>query len=620
MPYLQDLIHRFEVGPWFRYLRISLSCLTVVMLVVGYNGRSFRNMSSVEAMDAAQVGRNLSRGKGYTTLFIRPLSIHLVKTRNAIKHGTPNRGSTDDARLKEMHPDLANPPVYPCVLAGLMKVLPFKYAVDKTHPFWSVPARMPTPDSPRTFWRYEPDFLISLFNQMLFFGVIVLVFFLTRKLFDPNVAWTSAMLLLGCELMWRFSVSGLSTMLLLLIFTLLVRCLVWVESEALEPKGGPGRLFLLAAATGLLAGLGALTRYAFGWVIVPVLVFLMLFAGARRTALCLAALGVFLVVLTPWLYRNWNVCGWPFGTAGFAVVEGTPVFPEHRLARSLEPNFNGVSLRPLIQKLLSNSREILQNDLPKLGGNWAAPFFLVGLLLGFRNPAIRHLRYFLVGTLGLFIVVQALGRTQLSEETREINSENLLVLFVPFVLVYGVSLFFLLLDQMNLLFRELRALIIGAFGLVMCLPMIFAFLPPRTSPVAYPPYYPPAIQQTASWMKENELTMSDIPWAVAWYAQRQCLWLTLDADAEFFAVNDFLKPVRALYLTPQTMDNRFLSQWWRAGEHSWGSFCVNTIVKQQIPGNFPLRHAAPGFFFPEQLFLADWERWRKTPEGLPREQ
>ena len=59
----------------------------------------------------------------------------------------------------------------------------------------------PTPDSPRTFWRYEPDFLISLFNQLVFFGVIVLVFFLTRKLFDPNVAWTSAVLLLGCELM-----------------------------------------------------------------------------------------------------------------------------------------------------------------------------------------------------------------------------------------------------------------------------------------------------------------------------------------------------------------------------------------------------------------------------------
>ena len=610
MPYLQDMIHRLEVGPWFRYLRISLSCLAVVLLVVGYNWRSFRNMGSVEAMDSAQVARNLSQGKGYTTLFIRPLSVHLIKARNVAQHGAGD----DDARLKGMHPDLANPPVYPCVLAALMKVLPFKYPVDRTHPFWSVAALRPTPESPRQFWRYEPDFLISLFNQILFFGVIVLTFFLTRRLFDPIVAWTSTVLLLGCELMWRFSVSGLSTMLLLLIFTALIWCLVLIESEVREPKGGHRRLFLLAVAAGVLVGLGALTRYSFGWIMVPVLVFLMLFAGARRAAVCLAVVGVFLVVIAPWMYRNWNLCGWPFGTASFAVVEATPIFPENRLARSLQPNFNGVSLRPLIQKLLINSREILQNDVPRLGANWAAPFFLVGLLLGFRNPAVRRLRYFLVSTLGMFIAVQSLGRTQLSVETLELNSENLVVLLVPFVLVYGVSLFFLLLDQMNLYFRELRVIIIGVFGLIMCLPMIFTFLPPKPSPVAYPPYLPPLIQQTGAWLNENELMMSDIPWAVAWYAQRQCLWLTLDADAEFFAVNDYLKPVRGLYLTPQTVDSRFLSQWWRAGEHSWGAFCVNTIIRQQIPGTFPLRHAAPGFFFPEQLFLADRDRWRKTPE------
>lgn len=614
MPYLQDLIHKLEVGPWFRYLRISLSCLALVMLVVGYNWRSFRNMGTLEAMDAAQVARNLSEGNGYTTLFIRPLSIHLVKTRNETKRGTPFSGtSTDDARLKEMHPDLANPPVYPVVLAGLMKILPFKYPVNTTHPFWSVPTARPTPANPRQFWRYEPDFLISLFNQVLFFTVIVLTFFLTRRLFDPGVAWLSAVLLLGCELLWRFSVSGLSTMLLLLIFTLLIWCLSLIESEVREPKGGQPRLFLPAAAAGLLVGLGMLTRYSFGWLIVPVLGFLIFFGGARRAALCLAVLGVFLVVLSPWVYRNWNVSGTPFGTATFAVVEGASSFTEHRLARSLEPDFRSVSTRPLIHKLLATSRQILQNEVPKLGGSWATPFFLVGLLLGFRNVAIRRLRYFLMGTLVLFVVVQSLGRTQLSEDSPEINSENLLVLLGPLVLVYGVSLFFLLLDQMKLLFRELRYIIIGVFGTIVCLPMIYNFLPPKSSPLMYPPYYPPDIQQIAGWMKENELIMSDIPWAVAWYGKRQSIWLTLDAQSEFFAVNDLLKPIRALYLTPQTMDSRFLSQWVRPGEHSWGSFILESMINRNIPSNFPLRRAPSGFL-PERLFLTDRDRWSKPPE------
>ena len=91
----------------------------------------------------------------------------------------------------------------------------------------------------------------------------------------------------------------------------------------------------------------------------------------------------------------------------------------------------------------------MTSELPKLGGSWITAFFLVGLLVGFRNPAVTRLRYFLLGCVVVLVLAQALGRTQLSEESPEINSENLLVLLAPLVLVYGVSLFYLLLDQMR---------------------------------------------------------------------------------------------------------------------------------------------------------------------------
>ena len=100
-------------------------------------------------------------------------------------------------------------------------------------------------------------------------------------------------------------------------------------------------------------------------------------------------------------------------------------------------------------KLNTNLRQIITSELPKLGGSWVTAFFLVGLLLGFRNPAIARLRYFLLGCGLVLVFAQALGRTQLSEDSPEINSENLLVLLAPLVLVYGVSLFFLLLDQIH---------------------------------------------------------------------------------------------------------------------------------------------------------------------------
>jgi len=72
--------------------------------------------------------------------------------------------------------------VYPLVLAGLMKVLPFHYPIELKKPFWSDNSR---------FWRHQPDFQIAMFNQILLLVVVALTFFLARKLFDVNVAWLS---------------------------------------------------------------------------------------------------------------------------------------------------------------------------------------------------------------------------------------------------------------------------------------------------------------------------------------------------------------------------------------------------------------------------------------------
>jgi hypothetical protein len=219
------------------------------------------------------------------------------------------------------------------------------------------------------------------------------------------------------------------------------------------------------------------------------------------------------------------------------------------------------------------------------------------------------MRYFLLMCLGTFIVVQALGQTQLSNESPEVNSENLLVLLVPLVFCYGVSFFFTFLEQMKLSVLQLRYAVIAAFAALSCLPMIFMLLSPKASPVVYPPYYPPDIQHTAGWMKENELMMSDVPWAVAWYGRHQCVWLTLNTQDDFFAINDYLKPVQALYLTPETMDGKFVSDLVRSGEHSWGSFITLGVLQNQIPQGFPLRNSPTGFL-PERLFLTDRERWK----------
>ena len=613
MPSLQDLLHNVVVGGGKRYVRVGLALLAVVLVIGLYNLRAFRNMGTQEAMDAAQLARNIAQGKGYTTLFIRPFSMHLLTQRNKAKEGAPTAGNVaDPAQIRGMHPDLANPPGYPVVLAGLLKVCGFDYAITTTQTFWSNSGR---------FWRYKPDFVIALFNQLVFLAAITMVFLLARRLFDPAVAWLASGLMLGTELFWRFAASGQSTMLLLVIFLGLVWCVVLLEEEARAAKWGPLGIIILAALAGVVIGLGGLTRYAFGWLIIPVVAFVIVFGGRRRVVLGLITLAAFIVVMAPWVARNYHVSGKPFGTATYSVVETTMAYPENRLQRSLDPDLGHIPLMAYWMKLNTNLRQIVTNELPKLGGSWITAFFLVGLLVGFRKLAITRLRFFLLGCGVVLVFAQALGRTQLSEESPEINSENLLVLLAPLVLVYGVSLFYLLLEQMRLPFLEMRYIVIGLFSLLACLPMIFVFLPPRPAPVAYPPYYPPAIQTVAGWLKEKEMAMSDIPWAVAWYGQRQCVWLTLrckhdvkdpNTHEDFFAINDYQKPINALYLTPQTMDARFLSQWIRAGEQSWGSFILESMVKKKVPDDFPLSESQAGWL-PEQLVLTDFQRWRKAP-------
>ena len=506
MPSAQDIIHRLEEGAGARFVKLAVLVMAVSSLFVGYNWRAYRNLGSMEAMDAAQVARNLSEGNGFSTLFIRPLSIYLITNHNAGRTIVSSAtGTSDPAMLKQPHPDLANPPVYPLVLAGLMKVLPFNWEIhslkkpgDKTQfSFW---------DRDGKFWWYQPDVFITLFNQVLLLVLVFLTYRLAQRLFDDKIALLSALLVLGAEILWRFSASGLSTLLVMIFFLLLVRCLLELETGVRENTMPRKRQLQLVAAVGLLVGLGAMTRYSFAWILLPTTAFLMLLTGKHRFNNTVLALLVFGVVCAPWITRNLVVCGQPFGTASFSYMEATPAFPGHKMQRSLAPEFSKFELQMFWRKTLTNLRLIVGSELPRLGGSWVSAFFLVSLLLPFRNLGINRLKYFLLACLVTLALVSAVGRTQISEEERELSGENLLVLFTPLLLIYGTALYKVLRDQLHFSAPELRTIADGAFVAVACLPLVLALLPPRTTAVAYPPYYPPLIQRVSNWMRKVSIS------------------------------------------------------------------------------------------------------------------
>jgi hypothetical protein len=354
-----------------------------------------------------------------------------------------------------------------------------------------------------------------------------------------------------------------------------------------------------------------LTRYSLGLLILPVLAFVLLFVRRGQGWLCVALAVSFVAVLGPWLARNYAVGGNCLGTAGYALFEQIPPsFTEDRLERSLNPAgaLRRVTPGDVVDKLLVNARGMFENDLPRLGGSWISAFFLAGLLVPFRNPALRRLRWFVLWSLGLLFVAQALGETHLTADSPEINSENLLAPLAPLVFMFGAGFFYILLDQLAPRhLPEARAAGIGVFMALMCAGYLFALVSPPNAP-EFSPYMPAHIQRVAGLMGNDELMMSDIPWAVAWYGNRPCAWLTLDDGPAFYRLNQ-IKPVRMVYLTQRTTERRFLSQM-AVEPNSWGNFILDCWVHREAPDGFPLAYAPSGYL-PYQMLLSDRPRWQE---------
>ena len=577
---IQELIHRLEVGEGARYLKLAGIVLGLIGLTVVHDIREYRNFSSQEAMDFAQLARNISEGKGYQTQFIRPFSVYLIQQHQGDRY----------PHLQDNHPDLANAPVYPGLLAGWMKLLPFNYPITMTQ--W--------------FEKYQPEMLICVLNQIFFFLAIFLVFRTAKNLFNNTVAWVSAILFAATEQMWQFSLSGLPTLFLMLVVLGIAGCLVALKRAEDEDKHGRFWYAGMALLTGGLMAVGALTRYSVGWLLLPVLAFIFIFLRRRCWMLATVAVVSFLLVLSPWLTRNYAVCGHLFGSAGYALVEETKAFSGNTLGRSIEPDLSQVSPTDTLRKLLVNLALIIGDQLPRYGGNWFCAFFLVGLLLPLRSPVSTSLRWFLVIAIVVLAVVQALGQTHISRDFPVINTENLLILLFPLVLIFGVAMFSILLEQIDFSLPELRHLLVGGVMLVASAPLVFKLLPPREYP-ADSPYYPPIIQQAGLWMEPKELMMSDMPWAVAWYGQRPCMWYTLTVKPEFYTVNKSYAPVNALYLTSLTSSEGLPSQLLQIPD-SWSWFVMEATTLTNVPSGFPLTHAQSDFL-PDQFFLSDRKRW-----------
>lgn len=156
---IQDLVYNVDVGIGLQMIKVGLYVLMVLVTILLYTVTQFKGLKDAEAMDYAQLGRNLLQQKGFITQCVRPASMWYM-IENSKKHNPQI----------DRHPDILHPPLYPLLLAGGFKLTNYDFN-DESNVFPYPPEQ----------WVVVPlGFIFSLLTGLL-------VFLIALRLFDKRI-------------------------------------------------------------------------------------------------------------------------------------------------------------------------------------------------------------------------------------------------------------------------------------------------------------------------------------------------------------------------------------------------------------------------------------------------
>lgn len=565
---VQQFVYAIEEGGWVPFMRLMLILALVASVASLFLFFDFRGLAHSKGMEQAQIARELARGNGFSTKLIRPAALSQFEQN---KKSLPG----------DLIPDTYHAPLHPLINA------PFLWLAKSK---WSMTSKDIT---------YVGDRIISAVSLLFFILGTVVNYFVVRRLFDARVAALSAGMSLLCLKLWSFTTSGLPQMLMFFLFGLCTYCLLRAV-EARNLSASP-TLWLLLSSVGF--GLLALAHSLTIWIFAGTLLFTLLYFPKR---LMHAGLSVLVLVLlySPWLLRNQKVCGSPFGVAPYSAfyqLRGT----ETEIMRAMP--FKPGTLSPLHfrSKIQNQVLTHFANIYSNLGSVFLAPVFFVALLHLFKSPIASAFRWCVL-MLWLFALfgMSVFGFS----DGEQLQSNDLHVLFIPLFAAYGTAFVLSLWNRLELL-PFLRIAFIGFLLVVSAAPLINQLTAPDSGPVQWPPYVPPYIAILGEWTEPSETIMSDMPWAVAWYADRKSLWLPLNIT-DYFALNDYKllnSNIVGMYLTPITGNSPFISSIIKGEWKDWAPF----IKREANTADFPMKAVTALPIGNECVFYADRDRWSK---------
>ena len=570
--FIQRTVHALETGGAAVWIRRALVVAVVITLAVIYMIKEFRGLATSQAMDQAQIARNIASGQFWKTDFVRPLAVGQLQ----------DAGKNVATRIWH---DTYNAPLPPFVNAFVLWPI-------KSH--WKM--------TPREIV-YAGDKAIAFASICMFIASLVPLYFTAKLLFDQRLAVLATGLVLLCDTIWQYSLSGLPQMLMLLIFNATIYVLV----RAVQAQYQGGTVGIWLALVGFGFGLLALSHALTIWIFLAALIFSFFFFRPRGWA-AVIVLGMFMLLYTPWLVRNYIVCGNPMGIAMYSVLDGIMVSEAGHMRRvdlNLEDVGPGHFRSKIVRNVIGQANRIFEH----LGWSVVAMMFFAALLHIFKRPETSIMRWMIfVMWAAAFFGMSLYG----INEEQGVAANQLHLLFVPIMTCFGLAY---LLVQWNRMEMDIRVARIGFIALlfILCsIPMLITISPGGSKGgVRWPPYVPPYISVLNDWMRPEEIIASDMPWAISWYADRRSLWLP-DSVKTFTQFHDYGvvgAPVNGLYLTPISGSQNKLADILKGEYRDWAA----VILRSVDVNKFPLKWATLLGLENECVFFADRNRIQQGP-------
>lgn len=567
---VQSFIHSMQQGrfaPLVKGLALAIVLLTITLL---YLFVQFSGFNSETAMDQAQISRALASGEGFSTKYIRPMALWRLNE-SELEIPTGN------------FPDFLHPPLYPA-----WNVLPLTLAKEN----W---------DMTTTDLVYAGDRVIAGFSILLFFAAVAVFFLVAQRLFDTTLAFVAVILVLITDVLWQFSLSGLPQMLAMLLLAVASYLILRAMGDA-ESHKGVARVWWLHALIGLAFGLMTLTHWITLWLFVGYLVFAFIYFRPRFFPVI--SILVFVLALAPWLARNAAVSGDIFGLAIYPLVGDT-------MMRSLDPDFSDL-FYGFRQKFRMGVVSQLGELLAYLGLNLAAGAFFLALFHPFKRPETANFRWCVVA-MWVFAVI---GMASYGPVSGTISINQLHSIFIPLFVAFGLAFLLVLWNRLGFQMIIMRTVFHVMIIILCAIPMLLTLFAGQSRMINWPPYIPPYIAVLGDFYGEDEAICSDMPWAVAWYAQRKCLLLP-DTPKTMIEISDYDvigAPIRGLYLTPVTGNADFFSGIVSGKYSAWAGL----ILRNPPPQGFPLRAVLPLPIEGQTILFADRDRWSKMQKSPRR--